>query len=946
MGRMERRRDQSTSCCSRPLGCTENHYCTHKSAEESAVNLVAFRDFAAPALVGGVGACATFARKSPRLYSKRAEPPERHNQYMDTAVPQGPFSRFQRHCQSFHWRQRHGLCRPMCILLFVLTLQLSQAKAATFTTKAIGQSTPVPGAINTFTITLVPDANLTATNSSVVTISGFSGAVATSSIVLIDAGDDGELMFSDGKLHGRGAWNSSGTLTLYVNAGHMLTSGTTYTFAFSIQNPILEQSAATINVAATGTASFASATMSTPGTTLYGVLNGSDPLRVVIPSFRTKSIKQSTPVSGALNILTATLTANYDLAANSTVTISGLTGSQTRNNGTLTVASTNGLLGSSGAWTQGSGELVLTAASGGMTAATECVVTFALENTASDQASPEVSVAAAIEDGSGVSVGSIAQAAMVKPNAALYGVANGANPLTVRVPSFGHVSIAQSTPVSGALNTLTATLTVNYDLAANSTVTISGLMGSQTTDASIAVTSTSSLFGIVGAWTKDLGELVLTAASGGMTAATKCVVTFSLTNAATEHESPSVRIQALILHSEGSVGSIRNVAMTKPSTPLFGVANGSAPLTVAVPNFTVKSIRQSTSAPGAVNGITITLVANYNLGDGSTVTISGLEGSQTTNEASLPVTSTSNTLGTTGAWTQQSGQLVLTVASGGTDAGTAYTVTFRLINAATDKVSPLVSINASILHSRSPLGKIFDSAMTKPGVAMCGVENGADPLTVLVQLSCEAGMFPGDTQCETCPRGYFCNMNSTNPMPCPAGTTGRTAGLASVSQCMGCPSGFIALSAGSTNCTACPAGYNCPTPSSLANQCNQGHYSLLGQASCAICPAGYGCTIPSDAPIRCQEGYFSKAGAAACELCEAGKFCPVDPAGSPPVSCPDGEYSSNGKTSCTSCSPGYYAVARISDNCTLSSGRVNCTRCPAGHSCEQFGEKLLFVYLS
>jgi hypothetical protein len=59
---------------------------------------------------------------------------------------------------------------------------------------------------------------------------------------------------------------------------------------------------------------------------------------------------------------------------------------------------------------------------------------------------------------------------------------------------------------------------------------------------------------------------------------------------------------------------------------------------------------------------------------------------------------------------------------------------------------------------------------------------------------------------------------------------------------------------------------------------------------------------------------------------------------SQPLDCPDGEYSSDGKSTCTVCTPGYYAVARVSDNCTLLSGRANCTRCPAGHSCEPNGE--------
>ena len=65
----------------------------------------------------------------------------------------------------------------------------------TFTTKAIGQSTPANGLSNTITVTLVTDIDLKAADSSVVTISGLSNAVATSPVTLLDAGDDGETLF-------------------------------------------------------------------------------------------------------------------------------------------------------------------------------------------------------------------------------------------------------------------------------------------------------------------------------------------------------------------------------------------------------------------------------------------------------------------------------------------------------------------------------------------------------------------------------------------------------------------------------------------------------------------------------------------------------------------------------------------------------------------------------
>ncbi len=207
-----------------------------------------------------------------------------------------------------------------------------------------------------------------------------------------------------------------------------------------------------------------------------------------------------------------------------------------------------------------------------------------MTNPDSAQVPPAVSVYAEIEDGSDNSVGSIASSEMTKPGGALFGVANGAERLTVEVASFSLKSIQQSTPVSGATNTLTVSLTANFDLAVGSKVTITGLTGSQTADsASLAVTSTEGLLGTSGRWTRFDGQLVLTSASGGTVSGTTCVMTFTLTNAAEAQSSPAVSVWAEIDDGSGnSVGSIASAAMDKLGTPLYNVANGVEPRTVEV----------------------------------------------------------------------------------------------------------------------------------------------------------------------------------------------------------------------------------------------------------------------------------------------------------------------------------------------------------------------------
>jgi hypothetical protein len=230
-----------------------------------------------------------------------------------------------------------------------------------------------------------------------------------------------------------------------------------------------------------------------PGTPLYGVTNGADPLRVEVPEFSVRSIRQSTPVPGTTNTVYVTLTANYDLGSQSTITMTGLTGSQTQDTGMLDILdqTSSSCLAGAGIWTQ-AGDLVLRPGPGGMVSGSACGIAFSLQNSDSDQPSPSVQVSAEIKDGSGNAVGEIAQSEMAKPGMELYGVEDGTDPLKVALPEFGIKSIQQSTPVSGANNTLTVTLMANYHLGSGSRVTVSGLMGSQTADAAhLAVESTS-----------------------------------------------------------------------------------------------------------------------------------------------------------------------------------------------------------------------------------------------------------------------------------------------------------------------------------------------------------------------------------------------------------------------------------------------------------------------
>lgn len=94
--------------------------------------------------------------------------------------------------------------------------------------------------------------------------------------------------------------------------------------------------------------------------------------------------------------------------------------------------------------------------------------------------------------------------------------------------------------------------------------------------------------------------------------------------------------------------------------------------------FTTASLTASSTVADVVNTFTLTMRPEVDITSG-TVTLTGLDASQTADNASLSITSTSNIFGTTADWTQSTGTLVLTVSTTvPSDANTI--VTFDLTN--------------------------------------------------------------------------------------------------------------------------------------------------------------------------------------------------------------------------------------------------------------------------
>ena len=105
-------------------------------------------------------------------------------------------------------------------------------------------------------------------------------------------------------------------------------------------------------------------------------------------TFDTATLENGQTVIGSTNTLTFTVNPSASIGAGSTLTIAGLTGSQTSDSGSLTVGGAGAaIFGSSGSWTQSSGTLVLTVAGGqSVPTGSNTVITFTLTNPSSANA--------------------------------------------------------------------------------------------------------------------------------------------------------------------------------------------------------------------------------------------------------------------------------------------------------------------------------------------------------------------------------------------------------------------------------------------------------------------------------------------------------------------------------------------------------------------------------
>ncbi|CAN0099917.1 unnamed protein product, partial [Heterosigma akashiwo] len=241
---------------------------------------------------------------------------------------------------------------------------------------------------------------------------------------------------------------------------------------------------------------------------------------------------------------------------------------------------------------------------------------------------------------------------------------------------------------------------------------------------------------------------------------------------------------------------------------------------------------------------------------------------------------------------------------------------------------------------------------------------------------CSAGTYqdqPQQSQCKSCPAGYYCLEGSANltacptghfcpegteyatQYPCPNGTYSNTTMLEEVGDCTACTPGSYCGTEGLSAPTGeCAAGYYCgggasvPTPDAYFS-------SYLGD-TCVnregleedndVCPAGHYCPQGSGAPTACEPGSFNNAtmqtDASACVDCTAGYFCDHSGQFRAFKLCDEGYYCPGGDAVPTfNCTTGHYCPEGSDQPVPCSAGEYqdeigqsSCKQCPEGFYCE------------
>jgi hypothetical protein len=488
----------------------------------------------------------------------------------------------------------------------------------------------------------------------------------------------------------------------------------------------------------------------------------SSPLLVL--DFLVKHVAQSTPSALAFNTISVSLVFRTAVQAVSQLVIFGLTGTLTRDTHDLALAvhvpamylqnssiaqsvrawntssgtcnrTTGPGLRSCAVWTNADGSLKVNIQSS-LLAHVPYILQFALQNPATGQKPPLISIQL-----SGAS--SIPKTAMesAEGNGAPLGVA------LFLANMWQNVSISQSSPYPASRNTITVTIGLEsriYDM--QSRITLSGLSGTDTASGPIEIdasnvvcsvntsTNTTSASGSspaassLSATTTPIANtsVIATSTPAPQWSEIRCGVQFAADwSTAADTDSLVLRFNSFLEPHFPYILSfeVRNQAAMQASPAISielsgsiavlrrqirGALGNAAPLLIG--GFSIKNLTQSSSTPGAVNSISVTLCTNIvwpsSLVPGRKIVIAiqGLLGAQTTT-AVLPVSETSSrhVLAGSAFWTQASGLLEIPVLQNASLApGEIMGFSFELVNPTRAHTSGVMIASATMQDGEGP----------------------------------------------------------------------------------------------------------------------------------------------------------------------------------------------------------------------------------------------------
>lgn len=609
-------------------------------------------------------------------------------------------------------------------------------KTASFTVKKVGQSSPYISASNQLRVTLMTNVGIQAVGSDLtagVTLTGLSGFTNADGDLTID----NRGYNSVGDIFSKATWNKAeARLVLSIAAGKQLQASTLYVLGVTLTNPATGQASPAISISQTGsTAATIAAVAVDPGS------GDKAPLYVKAPGFETGRVGQSSSSPAGVNTITVTLQSNLAITASAQVTIEGLVNTRTDDSLAMSVSGCAGIFKSpagvanQGKWDRAAGRLVVVATST-IAAGTTVSCSFAISNPSGIQAASKVNVVV-----NSVSTGQISN---MIPAFTLRNAPGSHGPLLIQAGAFLTANIGQSSPFPSVTSNV-ITITINSNVAmssvgsASATLTITGLLNSETTDTSSLAISGSPFATAVGgkaAWVKATGTLTLTVVSGqSLSGNTDYIFSFSLQSPAASQPAPEVTISA----AGGS--SIAATVLTQAADGCVFSVGDTAAFFIHPASFLSKTVIFSRTTPGSSTSVGFVLRSAVQLDASasfsSLIVITFPLYFSTAASSTLAITSSNPSIfGSSAEWVPSTGTLTIKVQSGQTLlANTEYrvNVVFNTHNNFLSPLPPTIEVQGS---ARSIASEAMDvsSAGISEATFTGTTPNTATGITLTLQL--------------------------------------------------------------------------------------------------------------------------------------------------------------------------------------------------------------------